>query len=168
MEMKQDERIFLIPNRTIRWSFAGFVIILLGVIFYFIHRYLYGTVQDGLAGAYLTFVLALFIIWFLGIIFFLIYLVLKYDPMKNPDSPYVYETLSLPPGVFRAILTVTLLFAIVLLEGYALTSIDKHEPIQKILNPLITAFELMIAFYFGTKMVSMVSGNGKDESQPKG
>lgn len=168
MQTNQDRRVFLIPNRGIRWSFAAFIIIVLGIIFYFVHKYLYGTVSYGLSGAYLTFVLTLFVIWFLGIIFFLIYLVLKYDPIKNPDSPYINETLSMPPGVFRAILTVTLLFAIVLLEGYALTNTAQYEKIQNILDPLITAFQLMIAFYFGTKMVALVSGKEKKEPKPKG
>ncbi len=168
MQTNQDRRIFLIPNRGIRWGFAAFIIIVLGISFYFVHRYLYGTVSYGLSGHYLTFVLTLFVIWFLGIIFFLIYMVLKYDPLKNPDSPYINETLSMPPGVFRAILTVTLLFAIVLLEGYALTNTEHYDKIQKILNPLITAFELMIAFYFGTKMVDRISGKEKKETTPKG
>lgn len=168
MLKEQDPRIYLIPQKGIRWTFAGFIIIVLGVVFHFIHKYLYDTVQDGLSGAYLTFVLTLFVIWFLGIIIYMIYLVLKYDPFKNPNSPYIKETMGLPPGVFRAIITITLLFAIVLLEGYALTNMEQHDKIQKVLDPLITAFQLMIAFYFGTKMVDMISGKDKEQPTPKG
>ena len=154
-------------TRTICWILVVLIIIILAVIFYFIHRYLYGTVDNEFSNAYLTFVLALLIVWFLGVIIFLIYMVFKYDPLKNMDSPYVEQTLSLPPGVFRAILTITLLLAVVLLEGYALTNIDKYQEIQKVLDPLLTAFQLMIAFYFGTKMVGMVSGKSKIKTQPK-
>lgn len=157
-----------IANRTILWILILIVIIVLAVAFYFIHRYLYGTAESTFHLAYLTFVLALFIVYFLGIIVFLIYMVFKYDPMKNPDSPYLEQTLSLPPGVFRGILTITLLLAVVLLEGYALTNMDKYQEIQKILDPLLTAFQLMIAFYFGTKMVGIVSSKGKNDTKPKG
>ncbi|MCI0495263.1 hypothetical protein L0Z72_09680 [candidate division KSB1 bacterium] len=168
MEKELDPRIYLIPKRGIRWTFAAVIVIILGLVFLLIHHYLYKTVQHGLSSAYLTFVLTLFVIWFLGIIFYMIYMVLKYDPFKNPDSPYIKETMGLPPGVFRAIITLTLLFAIVLLEGYALTNMDQHEQIQKVLDPLNTGFQLMIAFYFGTKMVDMISGKDKDEPTPKG
>jgi hypothetical protein len=168
MEKELDPRIYLIPRRGIRWSFAAFIVIVLGLIFLLIHHYLHKTVQPGLSGAYLTFVLTLFVIWFLGIIFYMIYLVLKYDPFKNPDSPYINETMGFPPGIFRAIITITLLFVIVLLEGYALTNMEQHEQIQKVLDPLNTGFQLMIAFYFGTKMVDMISGKDKVEQTPKG
>jgi len=157
-----------IAKKTILWIIVVLVIIILVVAFFFIHRYLYGTVDDAFSNAYLTFVLALFIVWFLGIILFLIYMVFKHDPVKNPDSPYIEQTLSLPPGVFRGILTITLLLAVVLLEGYALTNIDNYQEIQKVLDPLLTAFQLMIAFYFGTKMVGIVSGKGKGETRAKG
>jgi hypothetical protein len=156
-----------LAKKTILWIIVVLVIVILVVAFFFIHQYFYGTVDDAFSDAYLTFVLALLIVWFLGIIVFLIYMVFKYDPIKNPDSPYVEQTLSLPPGVFRGILTITLLLAVVLLEGYALTNMDKYQEIQKVLEPLLTAFQLMIAFYFGTKMVGIVS-KGKGETQAKG
>lgn len=164
-----NDKIFTF-RRSIRWSGAAFFFGVLGITFLFIHSYLHrhAAPTDGLSSSYLSFVLALFIIWFLGIILFLLYLVMKYDPQRNPDSPYLNETLAMPPGVFRAILTVTLLFAVVLLEGYAITNTDKYEQIQKILDPLFSAFQVMIAFYFGTKMVEIISGKGKAEDAPKG
>jgi len=157
-----------IAKRTVRWIIVISIILILAVVFYFVHRYLLCTVGGGLSDAYLTFVLALLIIWFLGVILFLIYMVLKYDPLKYPENPYIEQTLSLPPGIFRAILTITLLLAVVLLEGYALTNMDQYEKIQKILDPLLTAFQLMIAFYFGTKMVGIVSRKSEQEITPKG
>ncbi|MDZ7264720.1 MAG: hypothetical protein ONB16_09060 [candidate division KSB1 bacterium] len=168
MQLEQDDLKMFSLNRSIRWGVAAFFMAILVVAFLIIHSYLHGTVKDGLSGSYLTFVLTFMIVWFLGVIFFIIYLIMKYDPQRNPDSPYLGETLSLPPGVFRSIITLTLLIAVVLLEGYAITNIEQHEQIQKVLDPLFTAFQLMIAFYFGTKMVDMISGKGKQETPPKG
>jgi len=170
MQSVQKENKFrsLLVTRTIQWGVAALLIIVLAVLFYVIFRYVLGTPDDSFSSTYLTFVLTLLIIWFIGIIFFLVYMILKYDPLKNQDSPYINETLSLPPGLFRVVLTITLLFAVILLEGYALTNIDKMKEIQQILEPLLTAFQLMIAFYFGTKMVGMVSGKGETEARAKG
>ncbi len=158
----------LAVRRRIRWGVTAFFIVILAIIFYFIHQYFYSTAKPGISNLYLTFVLALLIVWFLGVILFVIYLVLKYDPLTNPDNPYINQTMSLPPGVFRVILTLSLLFSVVLLEGYALTNMDEYEKIQKVLDPLLTAFQLMIAFYFGTKMLGMVSGKDEEEIKPKG
>ena len=170
MQFIQDENITRQPlsKRSVRWIVVVLIAIGLAVLFYFIHHYLYQTVDDALSNAYLTFVLALLIIWFLGVVIFLIYMVFKYDPLRFVDNPYINQTWSLPPGVFRGILAITLLLTAVLLEGYALTNMDKWQEIQKVLEPLLTAFQLMIAFYFGTKMVSMVSGQSKSDAQPKG
>jgi len=165
---KENKVISLAVRRRIRWGVTAFFVIILAIVFYFIHHYFYGSTDQGLSNMYLTFVLALLIVWFIGVILFLIYLVLKYDPLTNPDNPYINQTMSLPPGVFRVILTLSLLFAVVLLEGYALTNMADYEKIQKILDPLLTAFQLMIAFYFGTKMLGMVSGKDEEEMKPKG
>lgn len=168
MELERDDLKIFSLNKGIRWGVTAFFIGILVIAFLIIHSYLHATVKDGLSSSFLTFVLALFIVWFIGIIFFLIYLIMKYDPQRNPDSPYLNETLALPPGVFRSVITITLLFAVVLLEAYAITNIDQYEQIQKILDPLFAAFQLMIAFYFGSKMVDMISGKGKEETPPKG
>lgn len=160
--------ISLAVRRRIRWGVTAFFLIILAIVFYFIHHYFYDSTTIGLSNLYLTYVLALLIVWFLGVILFLIYLVLKYDPLTNPDNPYINQTMSLPPGVFRVILTLSLLFAVILLEGYALINMSEYEKVQKILDPLLTAFQLMIAFYFGTKMLGMVTGKDEEEIKPKG
>lgn len=161
----ENKPISLTAKKTIRWGVTVLFVAVLVAIFLIIHRFFY---NESLGNAYLTFVLALLIVWFLGVILFLIYLVLKYDPLTNPNNPYISQTMSLPPGLFRVILTMTLLFAVVLLEGYALTNMDQYEKIQKILDPLLTAFQLMIAFYFGTKMIGIVSGKDDEEIKPRG
>ena len=154
-------------SKTIHWGAVIIIIAILTVLFLITQKYLYATVTNSLSNAYLTICLALFVIWFLGIIVFLIYMILKYQPIDNENSPYHKETLGLPPGTLRAILTLSLLMAVILLEGYALTNMAQVTAIQKILEPLLTAFQLMIAFYFGTKMVGMVSGD-KKKTKPKG
>ncbi|MDZ7332013.1 MAG: hypothetical protein ONB13_13245 [candidate division KSB1 bacterium] len=164
----ENSTISLAVRRRIRWGVTAFFIFILIIAFYIIHQYFYSSAKPGISNMYLTFVLALLIVWFLGVILFLIYLVLKYDPLTNPDNPYINQTMSLPPGVFRVILTLSLLFSVVLMEGYALINMDEYEKIQKILDPLLTAFQLMIAFYFGTKMLGMVSGKDEEEVKPKG
>ncbi|MFZ5517665.1 MAG: hypothetical protein ACOY90_13540 [Candidatus Zhuqueibacterota bacterium] len=154
----------------IKWSIAIFIILLLACALYFTHHYLSSKVENNnLSNAYLTMALSLLIVWLLTVIIFLYYMILKYQPLDHEDSPYLHETLGLPPGLFRAVLTVTLLFTVVLLEGYALTNIQEHVRIKEILDPLLTAFQLMIAFYFGTKIAGVVSGDkGKTDAQPKG
>lgn len=154
----------------IKWGIAIFIILLLAVALYFTHSYLTSKVENNnLSNAYLTLALSLLIIWLFTVIIFLYYMILKYQPLDHEDSPYLHETLGLPPGLFRAVLTITLLFAVVLLEGYALTNIQEHVRIKEILDPLLTAFQLMIAFYFGTKMAGIVAGDkGKSDAKPKG
>jgi len=155
---------------AIRWGISILIILLLAVSFYFAHDYLSSKLTNNdFSNAYLALVLTLLIIWLFAVIIFLIYMILKYQPLDHEDSPYLHETLGLPPGLFRAILTITLLFTVVLLEGYALSNMEEHVRIKEILDPLLTAFQLMIAFYFGTKMAGIVSGDkGKTEAKPKG
>lgn len=154
----------------IKWGIAIFIIIFLACVLYFTHSYLSGKVENNdLSNAYLTLALSLLIVWLLTVIIFLYYMILKYQPLDHEDSPFLHETLGLPPGLFRAVLTITLLFAVVLLEGYALTNMQEHVQIKAVLDPLLTAFQLMIAFYFGTKMAGIVSGDkNKSAPRPKG
>ncbi|PIE85972.1 MAG: hypothetical protein CSA05_02935 [Bacteroidia bacterium] len=71
---------------------------------------------------------------------------------ENPN-PYQDETLGLPRGIFRGLLTITLLFVTVLLEVVHVR-LGKDE-----LNfrEFLVAFQMMIAFYFGSKVMHHVT-----------
>ena len=112
------------------------------------------------------------------IIFFLIlarkFTLGKWDA-KNPN-PYSGETLGLPKGTLRGILTLTIMFVAILLEIFTLNNPDYERHISQFL----TAFQMVIAFYFGgqvmsqltaaeTKKTEMISENlGKSESKVQG
>ncbi len=112
------------------------------------------------------------------IIFFLVlarkYTLGKWDT-SNPN-PYSGETLGLPKGTLRGILTLTIMFVAILLEIFTLNTPEYEHHISQFL----TAFQMVIAFYFGgqvmsqltnaeTKKTEMISENlNKSESQEPG
>ena len=79
--------------------------------------------------------------------------------VDNPN-PYAKETFAMPRGVFRGLLTLSLLYAVVLFEvaniqvGGIETKIDR----------LLVAFQMMIAFYFGSKVMHHVTAADRDKS----
>jgi L-asparagine transporter-like permease len=97
--------------------------------------------------------IALFL-WLILMAVFLVYLMRKYDTRRFPENPYKNETLGLPPGTIRAVLTMTLLMLIIVAEIYILVYGRKEEDIQY----LHTGFQMMLAFYFGTRVVGALAG----------
>lgn len=105
-------------------------------------------------------------LWLLAIVVLLILLVNKFTFGKwTPEypNPYEGETLSVPRGVFRGILTLTLLFVAVLMEVWNLEEGRTEENILEFLN----AFKMMIAFYFGAKVAHHVTSNEKHKAKIK-
>jgi len=113
--------------------------------------------------------------WF-GFIFILfVALLIRYTfgvgfTAENPN-PYRTETFAMPRGVFRGIITLSLLFVVILLEVIDLglpvmTNVGQlivHQAGDKVLFPferhhdLMMAFQMMLAFYFGSKVMHHVT-----------
>jgi len=114
--------------------------------------------------------LGLMLGWVALIIGFFIILLRKYTFNKewtadNPN-PYANETLGMPRGVMRSVLTLSILFVVLLLEVNSLSFDPKDLAIGgRIFIPedrferLMVAFQMMISFYFGSKMVHHVVHN---------
>ena len=104
-------------------------------------------------------ILGLTIAWLGGVTYFLVKLLKKYtfgnwESEENPKkNPYAGETFAMPRGVFRGIITLSLLFLVLLLEVANLQMHGLEEKIDK----LLTAFEMMLAFYFGSKVMHHVT-----------
>ncbi len=96
------------------------------------------------------------LIWIVGLIIFFIFLALKYPfgnwSEENPN-PYQNETLAMPRGTLRGILTLSLLFIVMLLEVVSI----RIAQIEDIIDELLVAFQMMLAFYFGSKVMHHVT-----------
>jgi len=106
--------------------------------------------------------------WIIAVIVFLVFLLRKYTfgrhwTKENPN-PYAMETFGMPRGVLRGILTLSLLFMVMLLELLNLGLISKGGGSSNNLlltedryKDLMIAFQMMIAFYFGSKVMHHVT-----------
>lgn len=73
----------------------------------------------------------------------------------TPDNPNPYskETFAMPRGVLRGMLTLSLLYAVVLFEVANIQTTGFESKIEQ----LLVAFQMMIAFYFGSKVMHHVT-----------
>ncbi|GAB4326924.1 MAG: hypothetical protein Kow0037_00150 [Calditrichia bacterium] len=96
------------------------------------------------------------LVWLGLVVIFLIILARKYTFGKwtpeNPN-PYKNETLGMPRGTMRGVITLTLLILVALLEVQSLI----HPEIEKVIDKLLVAFQMMLAFYFGSKAMHHVT-----------
>jgi H+/gluconate symporter-like permease len=136
------------------------------------------------------------IIWILLMMILMYYLLRKYTfgdwDEKNPN-PYKNETMGLPRGLFRGILTLSVLFIVMVLQISTLyvkpmdlsmlkglfstsefasnTTLDSI--LSKLLVPeerfahLMTAFQMIIAFYFGGKVFHHVTQAERDVAKTR-
>jgi len=81
------------------------------------------------------------------------------DP-ENPN-PYVGETFDMPRGVFRGTLTLSLLFIVIILELVNVRIIGFEEEI----SGLMVAFQMMIAFYFGSKVLHHMTSTDRKKTE---
>ena len=104
-------------------------------------------------------------IWLFAVIFLIIALLIKFTfgKWEKKPNPYATETLAIPRGVFRGILTLTLLFIVVIFESYNLFKGNNEDNIVEFL----TAFKMMIAFYFGSKVAHHVTTVDKHKAKLK-
>jgi len=106
--------------------------------------------------------LAIILAWLVLLTLFVYKLARKftYDYQKNP---YKEETLGMPRGTFRGLLTMTLLVVLIVMVCMSLL-IDQF---QGNFESLVGAFEVMIAFYFGSKIMTQVSEHDKNKAETK-
>ena len=72
--------------------------------------------------------------------------------VDNPN-PYAKETFAMPRGVFRGMLTLSLLYTVVLFEVANIQTTGLETKIEQ----LLVAFQMMIAFYFGSKVMHHIT-----------
>ena len=104
-------------------------------------------------------------IWLLLVTLLFVFSVIKYTLGKwtpeNPN-PYAKETLGLPRGIFRAILTMTLLYGAIIFELYLLVRDGVGEGDM---SEFMVAFQMMIAFYFGSKVMHHITSNERKKAE---
>ena len=105
----------------------------------------------------------LIVIWIALVIILFIFLLRKYtlkEWSKENPNPYEGETLGLPRGLLRAVLTLSVLFIVMLLQVNSLFFDPKDLLVgneifipEERFGQLMTAFQMIIAFYFGGKVM---------------
>ncbi len=101
--------------------------------------------------------------WMILVLVFLIALFIRYTfgnwSVENPN-PYEKETFGMPRGTFRGILTLTLLWVVVILE---LVNV-RVEGFEAQMHELMIAFQMMIGFYFGAKVMHHITSVEKSKA----
>ena len=101
--------------------------------------------------------------WLLLMLAFFIMLFAKYTfgnwTSENPN-PYQDETWGMPRGTFRGTLTLTLLYVAVILEVVNVRIVGFETEI----NQFMVAFQMMIAFYFGAKVMHHITSSDKKKA----
>jgi len=101
---------------------------------------------------YLVFIPVL--VWLVAVIILFYFLLRHYTFKKwETPNPYQAETFAMPRGIFRGILTLSLLFLVMLMEVVSL----KINNIEAHIDNLLVAFQMMLAFYFGSKVMHHVT-----------
>lgn len=91
-------------------------------------------------------------VWLVLVILLISLLLRKYTfGQWSPEqpNPYKRETLGLPRGLMRGLLTLTLLFMVVLLEIFTI----RFENFETRIGDFMVAFQLVLSFYFGSKVM---------------
>ena len=115
--------------------------------------------------------------WIVLVILFFIFLLRKYTfgnwTEENPN-PYKKETMGLPRGILRGVLTLSILFIVMLLEVNNLFFDPQDlEVAGRIFIPeerfgqMLVAFQMVIAFYFGGKVMHHVTQAERDVAKTR-
>jgi hypothetical protein len=103
-------------------------------------------------------------IWLIVVLAFFIILLRKYtfgNWTAEKPNPYAGETFDMPRGVFRGTLTLSLLFIVVILELVNVRIIGFEDEIKE----LMVAFQMMIAFYFGSKVMHHMTSTDRKKTE---
>lgn len=103
-------------------------------------------------------------LWLLVILGTFVFLLKKYTfgnwSVENPN-PNSGETFAMPRGTFRGMLTLTLLFVTVVFELANVHIIGFEEEMHE----FMIAFQMMLAFYFGSKVMHHVTSTDRKKAQ---
>lgn len=94
---------------------------------------------------------------------------MTYEPgdLKLPDrNPYKGETLGLPNGTVRGTLALSLLVGGMAILIYSFGGVEESFNTQ--IDFFLRAFIMMVAFYFGTKALSILEGENKSVQKVSG
>ncbi len=101
--------------------------------------------------------------WLALLLAFFIMLFVKFTfgnwTTENPN-PYQDETWGMPRGTFRGSLTLTLLWVVIVLEVVNVRIVGFEAEIHE----LMIAFQMMIAFYFGAKVMHHITSSDKKKA----
>jgi hypothetical protein len=103
-------------------------------------------------------------VWLVIVLTFFIILLKKYtfgNWSEEHPNPYAGETFDMPRGVFRGTLTLSLLFIVVILELVNVRIIGFENEISE----LMVAFQMMIAFYFGSKVLHHMTSTDRRKTE---
>jgi len=103
-------------------------------------------------------------IWLGLVVVFIVLLFVRFTfsnrwTKENPN-PYQTETFGMPRGTFRGILTMTLLYIVVILELVNVRIIGFEQEFKE----FMVAFQMMIAFYFGSKVMHHVTSSDEKKA----
>ncbi len=109
-------------------------------------------------------VVCAFILWMTGVVILFVILLKKYTFGKwdaAHPNPHFGETMAIPRGFFRSTLTLSLLFFMILFYvGDFYFDFGSGK-----LNEITTAFEMMLTFYFGAKVMHHLASNDKNKTK---
>lgn len=103
-------------------------------------------------------------VWLVIVLTFFIILLKKYtfgNWSEEHPNPYAGETFDMPRGIFRGTLTLSLLFIVVILELVNVRIIGFENEISE----LMVAFQMMIAFYFGSKVMHHMTSTDRRKTE---
>lgn len=104
--------------------------------------------------------------WLILVLILLFLLIRKYTfgkwTKENPN-PYGGETFDLPRGTFRGVLTMSLLYVAIVLE---LVNVYVQD-FEFQMTEFMTAFQMMIAFYFGSKVMHHITAADHGKTKVK-
>ncbi len=120
--------------------------------------------------------------WLIAIFILFVALLLRFTFglgfSKDHPNPHIHETFAMPRGVFRGLITLTLLFLVTLVEiiNLKLPFLNNGELIGKTVgdtfffpadrnHDLMTAFQMMLAFYFGSKVMHHITNTDKQKTE---
>lgn len=87
------------------------------------------------------------------------------QPFEEPDeNPYQHDSFGLPPGTIRGILALTALVMFLIVEG-----VNLHSPasLEGQFDGLVTVFQMVIAFYFGSRAVEVLQAKTSEAAKNK-
>lgn len=105
------------------------------------------------------------LLWLIGVTIWLVRLIKNYTfkDWGNKTNPYEMETLGLPRGTLRGVLTLTLLVVTVIMVCMSMIV----RQLEGSYETIVDAFQVMLAFYFGSKVMHHITHSDKEKTQSK-